>query len=113
MIATADMKGTPPLFITAGGNEILYPKIRKFAEAAMESNPGMMLVNWASYFKPLSDQDVMFEVYEGMPHSFQLEWALHCTSCRDLYNKSLDFVYKHTQVPLSEEIPILDELCDD
>ncbi len=50
----ADLQGLPPIYIQAGGSEILLPSIRVFAKRAKEQGA-----------------DVVLETWKGMNHDFQ------------------------------------------
>jgi len=51
----ADLRGLPPIYIQAGGAEILYPSIQAFADRAREQKA-----------------DVVLETWGNMTHDFQL-----------------------------------------
>ena len=51
----ADLRGLPPVYIQAGGSEILYDSIRRFAEQARQQGA-----------------DVSLESWEDMNHDFQM-----------------------------------------
>lgn len=51
----ADLRGLPPIYIQAGGAEILYPSIRVFADRAQKRGA-----------------DVVLETWEDMTHDFQM-----------------------------------------
>ena len=51
----ADLRGLPPIYIQAGGSEILYDSIRAFVDAARQQKA-----------------EVAFEVWEDMNHVFQM-----------------------------------------
>lgn len=79
----SSMSGTPPLFISAGANEIMYPIIAEFARNVASEN---------------SEQDIKFIEYEGMYHSFQLDWSDNCVHCKGIYVTAMDFVLEHTDI---------------
>ncbi|MFB3813727.1 MAG: alpha/beta hydrolase [Terriglobales bacterium] len=76
----ADLRGLPPIYIQAGGLEILYDSIRAFAENARARGA-----------------DVTLETWHDMPHDFQL-FGEHAPQSAAALKRIAEVIESHTGV---------------
>jgi acetyl esterase/lipase len=81
--AFASFKDFPPIMVHAGSKEILRDDASKLGDRAAEAGV-----------------KVNIEIYDGMPHLFQMNEALHETKMS--FERLGQFIHVRTRVPLSE-----------